>query len=319
MYTLKAVVESDTEEEKENEACHSADDCMKVRNDVEGRGTKECKTDSELEKFGLLKYNIGDPREKSPAADKSGKGDDKTQKNTDEMRNKETDTKQTEDSDQLEKKKEMKVSDEATKNHVEGKKEMKESDEKKNTDEVRKKERETEGSYELEKKKDMKESDKAAKNDVENKEEMKYSEEKSVGNDRRQKKGNELKKEETSEESTSEESMSEESMSEESDESNKTDRKETKSEVTGANVQQKAGSHVAPDYFNCFYCEQTFSTPNSLRYHLDYVHPWNGSSEGDSETKNEDVSSTKEMDNKNQEVNVRSITKLCMELGVKEK
>ena len=128
-----------------------------------------------------------------------------------------------------------------------------------------------------------------------------------------------MKKEETSEESTSEESMSKESMSEESDESNKTDRKETKSEVTGANVQRKAGSCVAPDYFNCFYCEQTFSTPNSLRYHLDYVHPWNGSSEGDSETKNEDVSSTEEMDNKNQEVNVRSVMKLCMDIRVKEK
>ena len=51
LYTLKAVVESDTEEEKENEECHSADDCMKVRNDVEGRGSKECKTDSELERF----------------------------------------------------------------------------------------------------------------------------------------------------------------------------------------------------------------------------------------------------------------------------
>ena len=122
LYTLKAVVESDMEEEKENKARHSADDCMKVRNDVEGRRSKECKTDSELERFGLLKYNIGDPREKSPVADKSGKGDDKTQKNTDEMRNKETDTKQTEDSDQLEIKKEMKVSDEAMKNHVKGKK-----------------------------------------------------------------------------------------------------------------------------------------------------------------------------------------------------
>ena len=134
LYTLKAVVESDTEEEKENEECHSADDCMKVRNDVEGRGSKECKTDSELERFGLLKYNIGDPREKSPVADKSGKGDDKTEKNKDEMRKKETDTTQTEDSDQLEKKKDTKVSDEATKNHVEEKKEMKESDKNKNTD-----------------------------------------------------------------------------------------------------------------------------------------------------------------------------------------
>ena len=76
---------------------------------------------------------------------------------------------------------------------------------------------------------------------------------------------------------------------------------------------------MAPDYFNCFYCEQTFSTPNSLRYHLDCVHPWNSSSEGDSETKNEDVSLTEEMDNKNQGVNVRSITKSCMDVGVKEK
>ena len=232
LYTLKAVVESYTEEEKENKECHSADDCMKVRNNVEGRGSKECKTDSELERFGLLKYNIGDPREKSPVADKSGKGDDKTEKNTDEVRNKETDTKQTEDSDQLEKKKDTKVSDEATKNHVKEKKEMKESDEKKNTDEVRKKESETKESYELEKKKDMKESDEAAKNDVEHKEEMKQSEEKSVGNDSRQKKGNELKKEETSEESTSEESTSEES-----DESNKTDQKETKSEMYNKKVE----------------------------------------------------------------------------------
>ena len=92
LYTLKAVVESDMEEEKENEECHSTDDCMKVRNDVEGRGSKGCKTDSELERFGLLKYNIGDPREKSPVADKSGKGDDRTEKNTDEIKNKETDT-----------------------------------------------------------------------------------------------------------------------------------------------------------------------------------------------------------------------------------
>ena len=69
-----------------------------------------------------MKCNIGDPREKSPVADKSGKGDDKTEKNSDEMRKKETDTTQTEDSDQLEKKKDTKVSDEAMKNHVEEKK-----------------------------------------------------------------------------------------------------------------------------------------------------------------------------------------------------
>ena len=62
LYTLKAVVESKTEEEKENEERHSADDCMKVRNDVVGRGSKEYKTDSELEKFRVLNYNIGDPR-----------------------------------------------------------------------------------------------------------------------------------------------------------------------------------------------------------------------------------------------------------------
>ena len=122
LYTLKAVIQSDTEEEKENEEHHSADDCMKVRNDVEGRGSKECKIDSELERFRLLKYNIEDPREKSPVEDKSGKGDDKTEKNTDEMRKKETETTQTEDSDQLEKKKDMKVSDEAMKNNVKDKK-----------------------------------------------------------------------------------------------------------------------------------------------------------------------------------------------------
>ena len=41
------------------------------------------------------------------------------------MRKKETDTTQTEDSDQLKKKKDTKVSDEAMKNHVNEKKEMK--------------------------------------------------------------------------------------------------------------------------------------------------------------------------------------------------
>ena len=202
---------------------------------------------------------------------------------------------------------------------------MKESDEKKNTNEVRKKESETKESYELEKKKDTKESDEAAKNDVEHKEDMKQSEDKSVGNDSREKeeKGNELKKEETSEESTSEESTSEESTSkestdEESDESNKTDRKETISEVTGGNIQRKGGSRMAPDQFNCFYCEQTFSTPNSLRYHLDYVHPWKASFEEDSETKNKDVSLTKEIENKKQEdiVDIRNVMKPCMDVGV---
>ena len=135
---------------------------------------------------------------------------------------------------------------------------------------------------------------------------------------KKEEKGNELKKEETSAESTSEQSTSEQSTSEQSDESNKTDRKETKSEVAGANIQRKGGSHVAPDQFNYFYCEQTFSTPNSLRYHLDYVHPWKASSEEDSETKNEDVSSTEEMENTKQEdiVDIRNITKPCMDIGV---
>ena len=77
---------------------------------------------------------------------------------------------------------------------------------------------------------------------------------------------------------------------------------------------------MAQDHYNCFYCEQTFSMPNSLRYHLDYVHPWNASFGGDSKTNNKDVSSTEKMDNKNQKdiVNIRNIMKLCMEQKTKQ-
>ena len=76
LYTLKAVVESETDNEKQNdqvtnaskkseafgseEERHSADDILTVGHAVIGNCSKECKTNSELECFGVLKYNIKD-------------------------------------------------------------------------------------------------------------------------------------------------------------------------------------------------------------------------------------------------------------------
>ena len=75
VYTLKAVVESETDKDKQNdkvtdaipkteasgseEECHSAEDVLTVGQAMIGDCSRESKTDSELERFGVFKYKIG--------------------------------------------------------------------------------------------------------------------------------------------------------------------------------------------------------------------------------------------------------------------
>ena len=75
VYTLKAIVKSETDEDKQNdkvtdaipkteasgseEEGHSADDVLTVGHAMIGDCSRESKTDSELECFGVLKYKIG--------------------------------------------------------------------------------------------------------------------------------------------------------------------------------------------------------------------------------------------------------------------
>ena len=46
------------------------------------------------------------------------------------------------------------------------------------------------------------------------------------------------------------------------------------SEKSGGSTKRKGAVGVGPGHLPCFYCGERFSSPNSLRVHLEYIHLW---------------------------------------------
>ena len=286
IYTLKAVVESENDEEKNDvtseeikngkkelrhfvtfgsdEEYHSAEDLLSISREVEVSVDKTNKSDSELEQCKVLKYNI---------PDKCGSPDKEGQTVTSDGRDEKQVVSQGHDDDGGVKKQEV-----VDKNEDGGK--MKEPMTVKKGDET-----DSDGHAEAseEKSKEMvtfesqeavtKESNKATKEKLKSKEglTLKLSEE-DVAKESDGKMT--VKKVEVSDEHVSDgcDEATEKSKSKESD--------TKKVQTTGEGKYSKLGSgHCDSKSYACFYCEETFYSTKLLRFHLDEFHPFKPSSE----------------------------------------
>ena len=284
VYTLKAVVESETDKDKQNdkvtdvipkteasgseEECHSADDVLTVGHAMIGDCSRESKTDSELECFGVLKYKIG------TAADQE------------EQSNKNVKTKEKKESDESIESKERKQGDES-----------KTGNESQKEGVVKVKEHEFETCDESPK---VVEEESKAK-EIEQSEKNESQKEGVVEDSKKKEEGTE-----NSEYSETDDSVECQKMKggEQSDESEGTEvfiKKPSEKNVEKSKCKGAGGGGHLP----CFYCGETFSSIYSMRAHLDYVHLWppsDSTSQGTSnneETDKEvcDVKTTKECRN----------------------
>ena len=262
-----------TEASGSEEECHSADDVLTVWHAMIEDCARESKTESEQERFGVLKYKIG------TAAD------------LEEQSKKSVETKEKKQKDESIESKERKKGDEfktGNKSQKEGVvKEKEESDEFETCDdespkvmEEESKEKEIEQSEKNESQKGVVEDSKKKKEGTENSECSKTDD--SV----------ECKKTKGGE------------NSDKSEDTEVSIKKPSEKNVEKSKCKGSGGGHLP-----CYYCGETFSSIYSLRAHLDYIHPWQPSDSTSQETSNNeetdnkvcDVKMTKECCNISQE------------------
>ena len=239
-----------------------------------GDCSRESKTDSELECFGVLKYKIG------TAADL----EEQSKKNVETKEKKESD--ESIESKERKKGDELKTGNESQKEGVV--KEKEESDEFETCDD--------------ESPKVMEEESK--EKEIEQSEKNESQKEGVVEDSKKKEEGTENSECSETDESVECKKMKGGQKSDESEETEVSIKKPSEKNVQKSKHKGGGGGHLP-----CYYCGETFSSIYSLRAHLDYVHPWQPSDSTSQETSNNeetdnkvcDVKMTKECCNVSQE------------------